>query len=117
MKDNTFKLFLILKGLKPNSRIPLHAFIEKDYNMAKIYFQGYLDGTNYEEFQLRQIGYFNKQKLIENDIFITGGFEAKYAQKEDNTIKKQKKIWDKFYESDADQAVKVLFEGEFLNEQ
>lgn len=115
MKDNTFKLFLILKGLKPNLRVPIYSFIEKDYTMAKILFQGYLKDENYKEFELRQVGYFNKTKLIEKDIFITGGYEAMHQQMEDdNPTKRQCKLWENFYNKKTNDVIKELFEGEYI---
>lgn len=106
-----YKLFLILKNKEPQQ-----AFIEKNFDRAKLYFQGYIWGENRPfDYKLMQIGTFDKEKLITNNIFITGGFEMTNKTISENQKINQLKMQYDFNLNSSktnNDLVKEIFEGE-----
>lgn len=119
MTQNTAKIFgiykvrttRILKDLK-------QVFLEKGYNEAKLYFEGYLVGEQkYQDWFLYQIGEIDERgKLYENKKFITGGYEMKYIHKKD--INQLKLDIQKDLEAEKEKTQKdiitKLFEGKII---
>lgn len=116
------KLFLILKKDSNGKNIPIQAFIEKNFDRAKLYFQGYIWGdVRTFDYILKQIGTFKEGKLITNNIFITGGFEMTAKTNFEHKSINQLKIKYDFCRNEAknnEEQVKEIFEGvEVKNEE
>lgn len=107
------KLFIILRGETEKKRIPIHAFVESNYEKAKLYFQGYLWGEKPTLYVLKQIGTFENGKLITNNIFITGGLEVnKKTQFEHKKINQMKlKFEQNKFKNGLEQQLDYLFGG------
>lgn len=108
----TLKLFLITKSGDKGGKIPVHAFVESSYTKAKLYFMGYIHGEKYWIYELKQIGTFSKTGLIQQDILITGGFEANAEYNNTKQSIKQMKL-----EIKAGKDIKKIFDGEEINEK
>ena len=125
MKILENKVFLILSGANPLKRVPKQIFIAKDYNMAKLYFMGYLEGEkNPEDWIMYEIGTFNEKMEIKNcKKFICGGYEVtkqKQAEKQiyeqkKLSIKKDKECYENFQNGKSQtQIINELFDGTII---
>ena len=70
------------------------AFISKDYNSAKLYFEGWLlDEEKIQDFTLYKLADIENSNLKEiRKIFITGGLENKYKSTKQMTLEFKKQI-------------------------
>ena len=117
--DN-YKVFLILGGLKPITRVPKTIFFAKNYDMAKLYFQGWLYGEkNPENYKLYKIAEINEKiDILQDKIFIAGGYEINQKQKEDKLkINQEKLLIEKTKNENIEKQIEMLFGGTVINEQ
>ena len=115
MKQTNYNLFAILKALKGNLAL-MNSFIEKDYNMAKLYFQGYIENDpDFENYKLFKIATINKDLEIQPcKVFITGGLEI-CSYKQQDKIKQIKLDLENQFEAEKEQdtikQIEILFGG------
>ena len=94
------------------------SFIEKDYDNAKLYFQGYIFQDNkFNEYKLYKIGTIDSDlKINPMKVFITGGYETKYKQEFDTKKINQLKLDEEKAKQETEQIKQIekLFNGRTL---
>lgn len=118
MKHSHFNLFLISECLNGNTKVPVHTFIDTNYDTAKLYFHDWLQGKKCKaKFQLYKIGEINKDlKIKETKIFITTGFEYENKKVYQNPLIEEKKlIKEASMEKEQKEIIKKLFNGKEIN--
>lgn len=108
MKKVNYNIFCILEGKNLKVAKPIHTFISENTEQAKLYLTGYqLDDYKFYNYYLYKIAEIDKNTLeiIPKKVFITGGYENKYREKEIDLIKKAKK------EEKITKQIEILFQG------
>lgn len=109
MKDNKLKVFLIQEG---KNEQPVHVFIIKDRETAKLYSQTWLQSEKlYGLYNLIQIMEYDKKGRKETNYFIANIISKKPEQKKAEILEHQRTIMEAIKEKEIQKQLKILFKA------
>jgi len=113
MKRDKCKVFLILTVEKGTEKNPIHAFISKDRETAKLYAKNYVEiFSYYGTFELREVANFDKNKLEEVNIFICNfrKYKCDEIRRKFEEMKRDKKLIEQAKnEKEMNKQLEILF--------